>query len=144
MIPHKEFSVLLVDDDEDIVLIAKDLLEYMGHCVTACCSASDALEKFSQNEGSYDLVLTDYSMSRMTGIELSSQLRKVRANIPIVIMTGNDQAIPEDALNQVSINAIISKPFRSDEITATIRRVMAVDKTECMSISAIDNTAHTP
>ncbi|MDH4101068.1 MAG: PAS domain-containing protein [Nitrospirota bacterium] len=117
-------SVLLVDDDQDVAIIITDLLEFMGHRVTAFNRGTEAAEEFEKNPETYDLLLSDYAMPRMNGVQLTGEIRRIRPDFPVIIMTGNDQAIPSETLKQFPPNAIVSKPCNSTRLAEIIQQVL--------------------
>ncbi len=92
-------SVLLVDDDPDFHLLAKEMLGHLGQFeTTSAASADEALVLLSK--GRYDIVVADYSMPETTGLELLKILRSAGNDIPFVMVTGRDREdVAIDALN---------------------------------------------
>ena len=77
--------MLLVDDEEGIVKVEKQMLERFGFDVVATRSTLEALEIFRFQPDRFDLVITDLTMSGMTGIELAQELLKMRPHLPIIL-----------------------------------------------------------
>jgi CheY-like chemotaxis protein len=78
--------ILLVDDNPDGVMARRSVLEELGYRVTTAGCGSDALE--SIEESVFDLVITDYRMSPINGLELIARLRKKDFRNPIILLTG--------------------------------------------------------
>ena len=78
--------ILLVDDNRDGVIARRSVLEELGYRVVTAGCGSDALK--SIEDGSFDLVITDYRMSPVNGLELISGLRKNGYQNPIILLTG--------------------------------------------------------
>jgi CheY-like chemotaxis protein len=78
--------ILLVDDNRMGLSARKLVLEQLGYQITTFTSANEALECFSKNK--FDLVITDYRMPTMNGVELISELRGSRPEIPIILISG--------------------------------------------------------
>ncbi|TVP71789.1 MAG: PAS domain-containing protein [Rhodobacteraceae bacterium] len=83
-------TILLVDDDDDELLHMAQALSAAGAEVASCITPEDALDALSAEPDGWELVVTDMDMGLMSGIELGRKLRKVRANLPIVLVTGGD------------------------------------------------------
>lgn len=105
------FSILLVDDNSNGVKARKIILEELGYKISTASNGADALELF--NAGKFDLVVTDYKMPRMDGLELIVHLRKLNLNLPIVLISGyvdtlglNEQNTGADAVLQKSSNEV--------------------------------------
>ena len=79
-------TVLLVDDNHDGLSARKHVLGELGYHILTASSAKAALEIFPRE--AVDLVVTDYKMPDMSGIELIQKLRAVRAGVPIVLISG--------------------------------------------------------
>jgi CheY-like chemotaxis protein len=109
--PISQARILLVDDNTNGLSARKSVLQELGHkIVTAACGA-DALEKYAEHK--FDLVVTDYKMPRMDGLELISRLRKQTPDVPIVLISGyvdtlglNEDSTGADAVIQKSANEV--------------------------------------
>jgi len=95
--------------------------------VTARTSSIEALEAFRANPGRFDLVITDFTMPNMTGMELTKELLKLRSDIPIILCTGYSEHINEDKAKGYGVRAFLMKPVVLDEIANTIRKVLDDD-----------------
>ena len=116
--PAKVFRILLVDDNKHGLIIRKSVLEEQGYKVFPCSSPEDALIEFNQQE--FDLIVTDYRMPRMTGIELISAIRAIRPSIPIVLVSGVVDVL---GLDEKATGADIVIPKSSTEATHLVRAV---------------------
>jgi len=79
-------SILLVDDNAPGVRARKTVLEELGYRISTASTGTDALEQFGDH--GFDLVVTDYRMPRMNGLELIVSLRKIAPEVPIVLISG--------------------------------------------------------
>jgi CheY-like chemotaxis protein len=105
--------ILLVDDNPDGILARQSVLEELGYRVVAAGSGSDALGKVERE--TFDLVVTDYKMQPMDGLQLIGELRKREFLKPIVLLSGftdtlglTPQSTGADAVLQKSANEITS------------------------------------
>jgi CheY-like chemotaxis protein len=78
--------ILLVDDNSNGLKARKSVLEEHGHSVVMACGGEDALERFGREK--FDLVVTDYKMPGMDGVELISRLRQLRSALPVILLSG--------------------------------------------------------
>ena len=78
--------ILLVDDNSNGLKARKSVLEEHGHTVVTSCAGEDALERFQREK--FDLVVTDYKMPGMNGVELISRVRQVRPEVPVILLSG--------------------------------------------------------
>ena len=126
-IPKGTERILLVDDEETIVRMEKQLLERLGYYVTARTSSVEALEAFRDSPGKFDLVITDMTMPNMTGVQLSQKLLEVRPDIPIIICTGFSTKIDNEKTKEYGIRGFVMKPVIMSEIAKKIREVLDQD-----------------
>ena len=117
-------KILFVDDEKALVNAIQPIIERLGYKVTARTSSIEALEAFRANPGRFDLVITDFTMPNMTGMELAKTLLKLRSDIPIILCTGYSEHINEDKAKANGIRAFVEKPIISGEIANTIRKVL--------------------
>lgn len=110
--------ILLVDDDAQIVSMVQQMLKSLGYTVTASTIGLEALEAFRAQPDIYDLIITDKFMPKMTGIELSVKLLRIRPDIPIILLTGSNE------INATGIRKCILKPVSIKELDRAIRQVM--------------------
>lgn len=122
-------TILIVDDEEAIVVMMKAVLEQLGYIVDAQACSLNALKLFQKRADKYDLVISDLTMPDMTGTDLSQQIRGIRSEIPIIIMTGFDCDLNDEKQKQCGIRKVLHKPIRPHELAAVIREVL--DKESC-------------
>lgn len=108
-------NILLVDDEQDLLRLIQKYFEKNGLYVRTYTSPLLALEEFMKNndDNGYELVISDFRMPRMNGIELATLIRKMNKDIPIILMTAYD-AIDIDPfiLKFLNIEYIITKPIK--------------------------------
>ena len=116
--------ILLIDDEEAITAMLKDLLEDLGYCVTISNSSVDALSLFRANPGAYDLVITDQTMPHLTGIELAKSMTQLRAEIPVILCSGFCDLMTDEESRALGIRRIVTKPVLCNEFSFIVRRVL--------------------
>jgi CheY-like chemotaxis protein len=116
--------ILLVDDNEQIVIMEKQMLEQLGYDVTSRTSSVEALEAFSKQPDNFDLVITDMTMPNMTGDQLAKKLMEIRSDIPIILCTGFSELITKEKAKAMGIREFVMKPVVMNKIAETIRRVL--------------------
>lgn len=117
-------KILLVDDELPIIHMMKQMLERLGYHVTEQSSSTQALKLFQCHPENFDLVITDMTMPHMTGIRLSEELMRIRADIPIILCTGFSETITADMIKTVGIREYVMKPILQHEMAGTVRRVL--------------------
>jgi len=116
--------ILFVDDEELLVEMARDTLEYLGYHVTATPSVAEAWNLFLEDPYRFDLVITDQTMPDLTGISLAQKMLKVRKTIPIILCTGHSETVSAEKAREVGVRAFVMKPTTKKELAETIRRVL--------------------
>jgi DNA-binding NtrC family response regulator len=111
-------TVVVIDDDEEILELIKDSLEDLSFTVIAMSDSSKVLEKI--NVDKIDCVLTDVLMPKLDGVQLALKLREKNYTGPIFFITGYSD-YPREVLNQVKPQAIIFKPFDVEEAAILIK-----------------------
>jgi DNA-binding response OmpR family regulator len=118
---HRQ-RILVVDDDEEIRRLDTEALVCAGYKVEAAADGAIAWDVLQFN--SYDLLVTDYSMPRMSGIELIQKLHAARMALPVILVSGT---MPTEKLKRhpwLQIEATLLKPYTPDELLATVRKVL--------------------
>nr|WKF60856.1 Sensor kinase CckA [Paraburkholderia busanensis] len=117
--PDPRAIILVVDDDPLIATSTSFLLEDLGHQVLEAASGAAALDVL-RNGQRVDLLLTDYSMPRMTGLELAVAARELHPDLPVILATGYAE-LPEGA--GISIPQL-RKPYQQQQLVAEIRKAL--------------------
>ena len=123
-IPRGQERILFVDDEKDIVDTIQPMAERLGYKVTSRTSSIEGLEAFRANYDKFDLVITDFTMPNMNGMELAKELLRLRFDIPIILCTGYSEHVNEDKVKANGIRALLMKPVSLSEIANTIRKVL--------------------
>lgn len=108
-------SVLVVDDEVAVAAATGKILEAVGHSVTVATAAPDALDLLHDSEG-FDVVVTDYAMPDMTGVELAAAVRQAAPKTGIVLSSGysfNDTIDTEQCVH-------LRKPFTAAQLAAAV------------------------
>ena len=116
--------ILLVDDEESVARLEKQMLVRMGYTVTFRLHSVEALEAFNASPSSFDLVITDMSMPNIPGDQLAQKIKSIRSDVPIIICTGFSERIDEDNIGQMGINGLLMKPVLKADLAKTIRKVL--------------------
>lgn len=116
--------ILLVDDEPQVVNLEKQILERLGYTVETRENPLEALKDFRAQPGSYDLVITDLTMPKMTGGELALQLLQIKPDIPIILCTGYSETMSEEKAKSLGIKEFIMKPIKKKNFADSIRKVL--------------------
>jgi len=116
--------ILLVDDEKEILTMEKKVLTRLGYQVTSFTHSTEALKIFSKNPDEFDLVITDMTMPNLSGDKLSTELIKIRSDIPILLCTGFSETISEQKAASLGIRGFLFKPIVMKELAQKIRDVL--------------------
>lgn len=119
--------ILIVEDEEGIVQFLKQGLEEEGYQVSAATDGAEGLALF-QN-GKFDLVLLDWMLPEMTGVEVCQAIRQQNSKLPIIFLTAKDTVQETVEGLKSGANDYIKKPFSFDELVERIK-VQLRDKSE--------------
>ncbi|MDR0805547.1 MAG: aerobic respiration two-component sensor histidine kinase ArcB [Enterobacteriaceae bacterium] len=123
VLPATQLRVLLVEDIELNVIVARSVLEKLGHSVDVAMTGTEALNKFKPN--AYDLLLLDIQLPDMTGFDIAKQIRNsyTREEIPpLVALTANVLKDKQEYLN-AGMDDVLSKPLSVPELTIIINKI---------------------
>ena len=116
--------ILLVDDEDQVVRMVKQMLERLGYQITARTSSIEALEVFQEGPDQFDLIITDMTMPNMTGVQLAQKLIAVRSNIPIIICSGFSEKIDAQKAKVLGISGYVMKPVVRRELAKKVREAL--------------------
>ena len=114
-------SILLVDDESDIVNLFKELLENRNYEVIGFTNPVRAFEHYKTNWNRYGLVISDIRMPEMTGFDLLKNIKKIDATICFFLMSAYD-VIEFSKLEGIKIDGFIQKPIRIKELLSTLEK----------------------
>jgi two-component system response regulator HydG len=119
-------SILVIDDDRDICLVLSKFLSKSNYLVNTAFNGAEGLHQLRAHE--YDLILCDYKLPDVTGIELLQRIKILNANVAIIIITGySDVKTAVEAFRYGAID-YITKPLYPDELLVTIKEAIAKNK----------------
>ncbi len=128
LMPGGNESILLVDDERDIVIIEKEMLEKLGYRVITTDKADEVITIYTSSPERFDLVITDMTMPNMTGIRLAEKLKVVNPEVRIVICSGYNETISHENYRDLGIDGYIPKPVTFSELAVTVRKVLDENK----------------
>lgn len=115
-------KILVVDDDNTIRSIVSKMLCRLGYDVSSADSAESGLALFLKN--SFDLVLTDFSMPGMNGINLAFYIKEESPATQVVLMTGDEKEAILSKIRETAVDQALFKPFTLTEMDETLRGLL--------------------
>jgi PAS domain S-box-containing protein len=119
--------ILLVDDEQPLVEIGKQMLERLGYNVAARTSSIEALELFKVDPNRFDLVITDIVMPNLTGDKLAKKILSIRNDIPVVLCTGYSEKFTRRNASEMGIQSFLMKPLVMRDLADTVRQALTVN-----------------
>ncbi len=116
--------VLFVDDENMLVYLGKRTLTNFGYQVVATTRPQEALKAFNANPDSFDLLITDMTMPKMTGDVLAKEVLKQRPDMPIIICSGFSEMLANGKAKAIGIRDCLVKPVDIYILAKTIRKVL--------------------
>jgi len=123
--PHdRRRHVLFVDDEVALVNLERRQLEALGYRATVHSSSVEALEDFRRRPGDFDVMITDNTMPRMTGLQLAAEVSRLRPDLPILMVSGYAENADSELLRASGIRATLRKPHTSLELEAALTALL--------------------
>jgi len=114
--PSRGSRILLVDDDSLVSMNTAYMLMDLGHSVLEAPSGAHAL-RVLETDSQFDVVITDYAMPGMTGVDLATKIKEVRPQLPVIIATGYAELPPHAALGFPRL----SKPYTQEQLAEVLQ-----------------------
>ena len=116
--------ILMVDDEVELVESGIRVLKWMGYQVQGATDPIEALEMIRAQPHQFDLIISDFSMPQMNGIQLAEEIKRINPGIPIILLSGYSSDVPKKQIKPTVINGFITKPISKNELARAIRKVL--------------------
>lgn len=123
-LPQGTENILVIDDEEPIMALKKQILESLGYRVTGLTSSIRALDLLEKDPDAFDLVITDMTMPKMNGIELIKKIAGIKPGISTILCTGFSYVITAETAKDKAVTGFLTKPVSLKELAETVRRVL--------------------
>jgi len=117
-------TILLVDDEKEIMHFAKAMLQAMGFMVIEAANGREALDFYHKNSADITLVMTDVGMPVMDGYELFRELKKINPALPVIITSGYGDTTVMSRIPRSETAGFISKPYSFDKLREKLKSVL--------------------
>ncbi len=118
-------TLLVVDDEESVRVVAKRMLQEFGFEVLTADSGFSAVEQYEAHGGKLDGVLLDLTMPQMSGEETLRRLQSIRADVPVILTSGYSEHEVVGRLGREGLAGFIQKPYTADDLIEKIRDVLS-------------------
>ena len=116
--------ILLVDDESQVRRMGNRVLTQLGYSVVTAESGEEALDKLSAPDHGFALVVTDYNMPKMTGVELAAVVRRKQIRVPIILMSGYGDKVTPEEIDSAGIAMFLPKPAPKKVLDSAIRQIL--------------------
>jgi len=117
-------SILLVDDEPNILKVGERILKQLGYHVTAVSDGQEAYDFIRQDPEKFHLLITDTTMPKMDGVTLAREVLKIEPDFPIIICTGYSHLVTKEKCKEMGIKALIYKPLSLPATASEIRKIL--------------------
>lgn len=119
------YKILLAEDEPVIRMLITDTLEDEGYDIDIATDGAEAMTYIEKNQ--YDLLILDYMMPRMTGMEVIGKVREMPENqqLKILMLSAKNQHSERERVMQIGANEFMSKPFSPMELIRRVREMLS-------------------
>lgn len=121
-------KILVLDDEEPLAQLTKELLCLWGYDVVIFTEPMEALDAFRADPESFAVVITDHIMPRMTGEEVIREMLAIRPNLPSILCSGYHYTINAAKPRSIGNTVFLLKPFLMDDLLAALRMALSREK----------------
>ncbi len=125
--PHTLATILLVEDEELLRAGVQEVLEIQGYRVITAPDGEQALACLAAQ--TIDLIITDLVMPKMDGVDFVKQLRTIKPDLPVIVVSGSTRNIMQrygiDSIQVPGANASLPKPFKSVDLIEQVGQLLA-------------------
>jgi len=115
--------IMVVDDELAMSSLLQNLLEHYGAAVVPFNDPVEALDSFRASPDEYDLVITDETMPKLSGLDFSRQLLEARKDLPIILCTGFSEAVNDKVIKEIGIAKLLHKPVPNRVFVEEVARI---------------------
>lgn len=121
--PGKNKKVLLVDDEEMIREMTREILTYLGYEVISATNGSEAVQLFSQGKDDFDLVIIDLIMPKMNGAVCLEKIKAIKNEVPVIISSGITEVSKKEVMLSLGAAAYVEKPYTIESLQQTLQSI---------------------
>lgn len=124
VIPTGGEHIVYVDDERFLVDIGTEILRGLGYKVTGFTESGKALKYLTEHAAEVNLVISDMTMPRITGLELAQNLQQLDVPPPVIICTGHTEGLTRNQARESGIFSFLLKPVTVHNLAVTVREVL--------------------
>jgi len=124
-VEYSQACIMVVDDEADILELAKAILTDLGHAVITATSGEEALEMFRREERRIDMVITDATMPGMSGDQLCQQLHALDRDVKLILSSGYDVDHATEGMQTGLLSGFIQKPYSPEKFAHEVLNILS-------------------
>lgn len=117
-----EKRILVVDDEDILRMLIADTLEFEGYVIEEAENGQEGFEMIKSN--AYDLIILDYMMPEMTGMEVLEKIKPLNLIVPIIMLTAKAQQADRDLAHQNGAKYFMPKPFSPGDLVNLVDEIL--------------------
>ena len=117
-------TILLVDDEDIIIDVARDMLEILGYRVIVAQNGQDAIDIYARQKEGIDMVIQDMVMPGLNGADVFRALKMINPEVKVILASGYIMNKQIAAVLEQGCRAFMPKPFRLEDLSAIVRKVL--------------------
>lgn len=117
-------TVLVVDDDPELVTLAEDMLAMLGYEPVGFSDGRSALDAFRKDPARFDAVITDERMPALRGTALARTIHDLRGDVPVILLTGHREVDLDERASAAGVMQVIEKPLRAHDLETALDRAL--------------------
>ena len=117
-------TVLLVDDENDMVAVGRRILENLGYTVLTASNGQEAVARYREAHNRVDLVLLDYMMPELDGEDAYLEMKRIDPDLKALVASGYQDDAKIQRILQSGADGFVHKPFRAAELSRLLRKVL--------------------
>jgi CheY-like chemotaxis protein len=124
LVSNKQANIMILDDEAPLALLEGEFLKDQGYAVSIFTDSQEALKQFEAHPEMFDLVLTDYTMPGLTGVDIAQKMLTIRHELPIILCTGYSADVSEEWIAAIGIKGYFRKPINHQDLFKTVHKLL--------------------
>jgi len=121
---HGTGRILFVDDQEMVLKAVSTMIKELGYEIASTTDPENLLKIFLDDPGRFDLVIADYDMPQMTGLELSQKILSISPGTPVILISGSASPDIQIRAREAGVKEVVNKPLMVADIAEKIKKVL--------------------
>jgi CheY-like chemotaxis protein len=117
-------TVLLVDDEAVVLKVTRAMLERLGYSVEGHIDSAEAAAAFAAAPGHYRLLITDFAMPKLNGVELARRIWEAQPDFPAILYSGYGGRLTANEVEQMGFSELLAKPFSMEGLGEAVARAL--------------------